>query len=104
MIYYNPKTEKKMSYNGLKNKLNVSFPKGEEQVEDWYLLHNDTFPKVEGTQRIVQDTIVLKDGKYYQTFKVGEKPLTKTIIDNNSRIAALEEGVAELAKLIAEKL
>ena len=72
-MYYNPTTKEKKSLYELKKLLNASIPQGTEQIGDWYLLGNDTYPEYDSaTHKVEQDSIAEKDGKWVQTYKVVE--------------------------------
>jgi hypothetical protein len=65
-MYYNPKTKQAILDQELKALLNVSFPEGREQIQDW-LLVRDNPPLMEGKISI-KSSIEMQDGIPVQTY------------------------------------
>ena len=104
-MYYNPQSNEIIEDNELKCLLNASFPENEEQVMDWYLIHDDV-PKINPNETAIPDKIALKNGKYVQTYRIEKfdqstKPVSNLTIED--RISAIESGLIELAELLAKE-
>lgn len=74
-MYYNPNTNQSISSQELKNLLNISFPEGREQIQEWLLVH-DELSEQEG-KIAIKDSIVLKDGKAIQTYQYEDVPISE---------------------------
>lgn len=104
-MYYNPDTQEKLSRTELKSLLNASFPQDAEEVGGWHLLHNGSAPEVQEGQSIAASAIELVDGKYVQTWEVSGTAVEESAEDvtgTETRIAALEDAIAELAEILSE--
>lgn len=101
-MYYNPETKQTLDRPALKRLLNASIPMDAEEVGGWRRLHNGAAPETQYGQSIVPDAIEFVDGRYVQTFKVVGKPAVELADESEARIAALEDGLAELAQMISE--
>ena len=105
-MYYNPETKQKMDRSDLKKELNASFPYDAEEVEGWFLIHPGSISEnVQVGQSVVPGSIEFINGKYVQTYEVFGNPFYDENQDKNetdSRISALEDGLAEIAQLLSE--
>ena len=104
-MYYNPQTKETVSEDALKRLLHASFPQNEEEVNGWHLLCSDPMPAVQDGQSIVQDEIVFRNGKYFQTYKtIGIPKPSRTQMSLEDRIGAPESGLMEIAQILSERI
>lgn len=72
-MYYNQNTNQMLSYQELKNFLNISFPEGREQINEW-LLVRDSPPQAEEGKIPVKSSIEMQDGIPVQTYIFEDAP------------------------------
>ena len=108
-MYYNPNTSKSLSFEDLKAFLNVSFPEGREQIQEWLLVHDN--PPAEEGKIPVKSAIEMQDGIPIQTYILEEasREEPKEEIDKNilrfnqisSKLGLVENAIIELAAMFA---
>ncbi len=103
MQYYNPQTKITISRQDLKTILHASIFYGIEEINGWYKLYNGQAPETQHGQSIIPDKIVFENGRYIQTYKVVGSATPKEP-SYEERLSAVEDGVAELAQIIAETI
>lgn len=100
-MYYNPSTKETLSEQDLKNLLNVSFPEGREQVEEWLFVH-DNRPEPKEGKVAVKSTIKVKDGKAVQTYRQKSIPESVPQASVEERIKEVEDAVSALKQSAPE--
>ena len=65
-MYYNPNTSQSLSYEELKVLLNISFPDGREQIQEWLLVRDN--PPAEEGKIPVKSVIEMQGGIPVQTY------------------------------------
>ncbi len=98
-MYYNQITKEKKTRQDLKKLMNCSIPVGQETVEDWLLIHEET-PERQENKMIVKDDIEVRDGIAWQTYKYTD--FVDEVDDESDRISVLENAVMDLAKIISD--
>ena len=105
-MYYNPDTDETLSLDELKELLNASIPEEEEEIDGWHIVYDEQ-PAVSFGYAAVQDAIVERDGKYFQTYRIEKLPETAPAQHPDDvpdgvmeRIALLESGLMELAAML----
>ena len=82
----------------------MSFPETEEEVKGWHLLHDMPVRDLLPGEYLVPDDIQLLDGKYIQLYQIAGTPKssisTSGRVSFESRLSALESGLAELAEMM----
>lgn len=104
-MYYNPETKEILDSQKLRNLLNVSFPEGIEQVQNWYLIdQNSERPQIGPDQTLIKDQILEIGGRYVQTYTIKtlpSSPLPDIDSTMEERINFLEDAMADLAQMVS---
>lgn len=112
-MYYNPDIKQTLSDQDLKNLLNVSFPEGREQVQEWLLVH-DNVPDPEEGKISVKTGIKMQDGISMQTYIREDVSIDEEGFEDNSseelfsrleqiteRFAIIDGAIKDLAEMIS---
>ncbi len=100
-MYYNQITKKILSRRDLKNLINCSIPSGQENIGDWFLIHDEIPERQEG-KIIVKDSVEIVDGVAVQMYRYDDLPTESESINEDDRISLLENAVMDLAQIVSD--